>query len=934
MVHIGSDLRLSSLIFILALLCAYRLFPLDPAKSIDQYALEEWTTANGLPSNSVAAVSQTHDGFLWVAGRQHLRHFDGRKFKIHRLFDAGQAGYQEITALEIDKDGVLWIGTRGQGLFRFKDEVFQILTVKNGLSSNLISCLYCDIKNTLWIGTDDGFLNCLKGDKFTGYGKDSGLPEPYIYTVSGDSRGNLWVGTRGGGLYRFTNETFVKARIRDFNLYDVTAICEDSSGKLWIGTNRGLVYREGEKVDLFDKTGVLSGHVIYKIMEDSDGNLWIGTGNGLFRIQAGRTEKLLEGSVVRTIFEDREKSIWVGTDGRGLARLRDGKIITFSVESGLPHEYVVFMHEDRRKNLRAATMAGLTRFDKGRLSRQTMTVEFSDAVVGPICEGYNGNIWFGTYGSGLYKLENGRLVNHTIRDGLLSDSIISLYGDTRGALWIGTNRGLIALENGIFKSYRDKGPRLDDVPLLSNEIYCIYEDSKNNLWIGTNKGFTVKKNGRFLTPGSNKLPQLAPGPMVSFIYEDIQKNNNSVFWIATKGSGLIRLKGENQVTVFTTQQGLYSNTIYQVFEDDSGYFWMSCDKGIFKVVKKSLDDLAEGTSPSEKVEYIRYGKSDGMKSQECSRWGQYSSIKTSDGRLLFGTPRGISIIDPQDIKINKIPPSVIIERVVINNRALDLNKERDRFIFRTFDYIQFYFAASTLISPGRVTFKYKLESHDNLEGHDDAWKEVKPSQIKMALYRNLRPGEYTFRVTAANSDGIWDEKGVSFTFTFSPGFIQTPAFKIILALSILLAAVFTFRGVKKYRLYRKEKKKYKDSALDPETVANCMKKLSYVMDVEKVYKDDKLSLQGLSKKVSVTPHVLSQVINEQMKKNFSDFVNGYRVEEARKMLQEADEDTSILHICYEVGFNSKSAFYRAFKKFTNITPSQFQKGEEAKKLRS
>ncbi len=941
MIHIGSNLRLSSLIFILTLLCAYQLLALDPAKSIDQYAVEQWTTANGLPSSTVVAVTQTPEGYLWVAARQHLRHFDGRKFKIHRLFDASQAGYQEITALEIDKDGALWIGTRGQGLFKFKDEVFQIFTKKEeeekedqeekGLSSNFISCLYCDIKNTLWIGTDDGFLNCLKGDKFTRYGKESGLPEPYIYTVSGDSKGNLWVGTRGSGLYRFTNETFVKARLRDFNHYDVTAIREDSSGKLWIGTNRGLVCWEGEKIDLFDKTRGLVGHVIYKIIEDSDGNLWVGTGNGLFRIRVGRTGKLLEGSVVRTIFEDREKSIWVGTDGRGLFRLRDGKISTFSVESGLPHEYVVFMHEDRYKNLRAATMAGLTRFDNGLLSRETMTVEFSDAVVGPICEDHNGNIWFGTYGSGLYKLEKGRLLNYTIRDGLLSDSIISLYNDTRGTLWIGTNRGLGALENGIFKSYRDNGPRLDDVPLLNNEIYCIYEDSKNNLWIGTNKGLTVKKNGRYLTPGGNKLRQLVPSPMVSFIYEDKEKNNNSIFWIATKGNGLIRLKGENQVNVFTTQEGLYSNTIYQVFEDDSGYFWMSCDKGIFKVVKKKLDDLAkaaEDSSPLEKVEYIHYGKSDGMKALECSRWGQYSSIKTSDGKLFFGTPKGISIIDPQDIKINKIPPSVIIERVVINNRALDLDKERDRFIFRTFDYLQFYFTASTLLSPNRVTFRYKLENHDK------NWREVKPSQIKMAHYPNLVPGEYTFRVIAANSDGIWDEKGVSFTFTFSPGFIRSPAFKIILGLSMLLAAGLTFRGLKKYRLYRKEKNKYKDSALDPETVDNCMKKLSYVMDVEKVYKDDKLSLQGLSKKVSVTPHILSQVVNEQMKKNFSDFVNSYRVEEAKKLLLEANEDISILHICYEVGFNSKSAFYRAFKKFTNITPSQFQKGEEAKKLRS
>ena len=610
------------------------------------------------------------------------------------------------------------------------------------------------------------------------------------------------------------------------------------------------------------------------------------------------------GSVVRSIFEDREKSIWIGTDSRGLTRLRDGKIRTFSAESGLPHEYVVFMHEDRDKNLWIGTMDGLVRFDKGVLSRESMKIEFSDAVVGPICEDKEGNIWFGTYGSGLYQIQkkNGKRIKYTIRDGLLSDSIFSLYSDSQGILWIGTSRGLNDFKNGNIKSYRDKAG------LLKNEIYSIFEDSKNSIWIGTDKGIVREKNGTFFKVGSDKLP---PNLIVSYIHED----EDNIFWIATKGNGLIRVKGENEITTFTTRSGLYSNIIYQVFEDDNGYFWTSCEKGVFKVTKKSLNDVETGTI--KRVEYVHYGKNDGMKSQECSRWGQHSSIQTSDGKLLFGTTKGISIIDPVNIKINKIPPSVIIERVVINNRAIKLDKEK--FVFRTFGYIQFHFTASTLISPKRITFKYKLENHDN------KWTTVKASQIKMAHYRKLPPGKYTFRITAANSDGIWNEEGTSFTFHFEPGFTRSILFKISIALLTLLTAVLLFLGLKKYHLYRKLKRKYKDSFLEPETVERCMKKLLYVMDIEKLYKDDSLSLQSLAKKITISSHILSQIINEQLDKNFSDFVNSYRIEDAKKMLQEADEETSILHICYEVGFNSKSAFYRAFKRFTKMTPSQYQK---------
>lgn len=891
------------------------LWALDPAKSINQYVEEEWTTAGGLPDDSVVAIGQSSDGYLWVATRKKLCRFDGLKFTIHNPFAAGQTGYEEITALNIDSDDSIWLGSRGKGLLKYKDrfKIFEFITQKDGLASNFINYLYIDLKDNLWIGTDDAYLDSMKGKDILHYMKKDGLLEPYIYTVFGDSRGNTWVGTRGGGLYRFLNGRFLKTPVKDFDIYDVTAIQEDSSGDLWIGTNRGLVRYRGENAELFDAPRGLSGYTIYKILEDRDGNLWIGTGSGLFRIRRGRngmsgteTERAMTGSVVRAIFEDRDKSIWIGTDGRGLTRLRDGKIITFSTESGLPHEYVVFMNEDRKRNLRVGTMEGLVRFDKGVLSRETMNIEFSDAVVGPICEDLDGNTWFGTYGSGLFQLKNGRLENYTIRNGLLSDSIFSLYCDSGGTLRVGTGSGLNSFENGRFQSHRD------NAGLLKNEIYCIYEDKKGTLWIGTNKGIARGRNGTFSVFGDGKLPA---DLMVSYIYED----KDGIYWLATKGNGLIRVRGDSDIDIFTIQGGLYSNIIYQVFEDGSGCLWMSSDKGIFKVVKKDLNDLADGTAGAgvDKVENTYYGEGDGMKTRECSRWGQHSSIQTADGKLYFGTPKGISIIDPQDIKINRIAPSVLIDRIVINNKDIEYREKGVR--FRSLDYIQFHFSASTLIAPQRVTFKYKLEPFDT------DWKTVKASQIKMAHYSDLSPGEYIFRVMAANSDGIWSEKEAVFIFTYRPGFTGSLVFKLLLVLLAALLGLLAFLGYGRYRRYKKAKNKYKDSVLEADVVEQCMKKLMYVMDIEKVYTNDKLSLQSLSKKISVTPHILSQVINEQMSKNFSDFVNGYRIEASRKMLQEADDDTSILHICYEVGFNSKSAFYRAFKKFTDMTPSQFQK---------
>lgn len=907
------------IIIILLSWFAFQLGAVDASKTIDQYVEENWTTAAGLPGNSVVAVGQTENGYLWVATRRALCRFDGTRFVVRSPFSTGQTGNEEITAMDIDRDGVIRLGSRGRGLLKYRDriKVFEFITQKDGLSSNLVNSLYHDLKNNLWIGTDDGYLNAMSETGITRYEKKDGLGEPHIHTIQEDSRGNVWIGTRGGGLYRFINGRFEKTPVKDFDTYDVTAIREDSSGDLWIGTNRGLVRFDGENAELFETTRGLSGYTIYKILEDSDRNLWVGTAAGLYRIRRGRSaesafriERTMEGGIVRDIFEDRDKSIWIATDGRGLTRLRDGKIITFSTESGLPNEYVVFMHEDRDKNLRVGTMDGLVRFDKGNLNRESMTVEFTDAVVGPICEGPDKSIWFGTYGSGLYRMKNRQLSHNTIRDGLVSDSIISLYHEPDGPLWIGTASGLNSFEKDRFKSYTETHEQ------LKNEIYCIYHDKNDTLWFGTNKSIVREKDGVFSEFARGKLPD---NLMVSYLHED----GNGILWAATKGSGLLRIENENKIATFTTAEGLYSNIIYQVFEDRSGYLWMSSDKGIFKVVKKELDDLAAktgetgGTGGTTTIDHSAYGPGDGMKSRECSRWGQHSSIQTGDGKLLFGTPKGISIIDPQNIKINTVAPSVVIDKIVLNNREIEF--QETKVLFRGFDYIQFFFSASTLISPQRVTFEYKLENKDT------EWRRVKANQIKMAHYSALERGEYTFRVRAANSDNIWSENDAVFTFIYKPGFTSSMLFKFILVLLVLLLGTASFFFYKKYRTYRKVKNKYKDSTLEPEVVENCMKKLVYAMDIEMLYKNDSLSLQSLSKKIGVTSHILSQVVNEQMSKNFSDFVNGYRIEESKKMLQAADEDTSILHICYEVGFNSKSAFYRAFKKFTDMTPSQYQK---------
>jgi AraC-like DNA-binding protein len=287
---------------------------------------------------------------------------------------------------------------------------------------------------------------------------------------------------------------------------------------------------------------------------------------------------------------------------------------------------------------------------------------------------------------------------------------------------------------------------------------------------------------------------------------------------------------------------------------------------------------------------------------------------------------------------------VVIEAVFTDGRSIPLDLEQQVFT-GTRNFI-FHFTAPSFLSPEQIRFKYQLE------GFDKEWIFLPPGKERVVNYRNLESGTYTFRVIACNSDGVWNRTGDSITFTLEPFFYETLIFKIavLLVLAALGAAAVYFYKKRPGKEKSKEQEpaqkqeekeeankendiKYKGSSLNPIFADECMKKLKYLMTVEKVYCDTEISLQSLAKKISITPHQLSQLINERLDRNFSDFINYHRIEEIKMILESTDEgEESITDAAHQVGFNSLTAFYNSFKKYTQMTPSQYKK--EAKKKKS
>ncbi len=751
---------------------------LDPRKSLSQYSLEIWQDDEGLPQNSVQALAQTQEGYLWLGLEEGLVRFDGVRFTKFHTGNTEAFSSNNILALSADPDGGLWIGTNGGGLVRWQNGVFTAYTSQQGLSNDFIKSIYRDQQGQVWIGTNQG-LNLFKDGQALLYAPEHPLAKQMVSALTEDRQGHLWIGTNGSGLYRLQNGRLASFNTQNGLAHDaVMALQEDHDGNLWIGTFGGLqCLREGKFVHYTTQHG-LAHNFIRAFCQDAGGTLWIGTqGGGLSRWRDGKFETFsakdgLSNNIVRAICADREGSLWIGTYGGGLNRLRDGKFTNYSTSHGLSHNMVWSVYEDKSGSLWFGTDQGLNRFKDGKFTLYSTPEGLSPNVVVALGEDRSGNLWIGTEGGGLHRMKDGRITRYTTRDGLSHDFVRAICEDQTGKLWIGTDRGLNLMQNGEFKVYTTRDG------LVNDELTCLYEDRAGNLWIGSRTGgMTRLKDGKFTSFTKHE-------GLASNLVRAISEDQAGALWIGMNG-GLSRFK-DGKFTSYTTKEGLFDNLIFTILQDSKGNFWMSCNKGIFRVPKQELEDFALGKIRS--ITSISYGKADGMLTNECNgALGQPSGWKGRDGKLWFPTIRGVTMIDPEHLKINPLPPPVKVEQAVVDYHVFDLSPPRNRALAATpgSKAFEFHYTGLSLLSPQQVRFKYKLE------GFEDEW--VDAGARRIAYYTNLRPGEYKFHVKACNNDGVWNEAGASLALSLRPFFYETTWFYSLCFLAFVLSSVAALR---------------------------------------------------------------------------------------------------------------------------------------------
>lgn len=766
--------------FILLQLCAISLsFALDPQKAISQYTHLNWQTDDGLPQNAVQCIYQTRDGFLWLGTQEGLVRFDGVTFSIYDRANTPEINHNSIQSITQTADGSLWIGTQG-GLTRFIHGKFISFTTANGLVNNNIYDLYEDPQQNLWIATLGGGVSVWNNGKFKTFSMKDGLASNLTTCVTGAKDGSVYIGTTGGVSKYFQGKFSTIKTAEGLASNNVLSLYLDSTNVLWVGTNAGVRrWRNGTWTTFTTNDGLSNNH-IRSILVDDNGNVWMGTeGGGLNRMWKSRissystNDGLLDGNVW-CVFEDKDRNLWVGTIGGGLHCFRDSKILMYGEKEGLSQDNTRAIYQTRDGVIWIASdNRGLTRFKDGVLTSWTSKFPQATLAARAFTEGTDGSFWVGTYGSGLCRLNNDRWTIYTTKDGLANDRILGLTTTRDNALWIGTRGGGISIfQQGMFRTYSTKDG------LLSNEVRIILEGHDGSIWIGTNSGLNRFKDDTFTSYTT------ADGLSYNLIYS-LFEDKDSTLWIGTYGGGLNRLK-DGRFTAYTTRQGMYDNTVFQILEDTQQNFWLTCNRGVYRVSKQELNDFAQ--NKISRVNCSVFGTVDGLRSLKCNGSCQPAGIRSADGRLWIPTLKGVAIIDPNHLTQSKSLPPVFLERMLFDRHTVDMDSLM--LIGPGTGELEFHYTALNYSAPKQINFKFMLM------GYDQDWADVGTRRV--AYYTNIPPGEYTFQVIASNEHDVWNWQGAKVQLQILPHFYQSYWFR---GLVILFLGVLIF-GLHRYRVWR------------------------------------------------------------------------------------------------------------------------------------
>ena len=740
---------------------------LDPNKMMSQYVQDTWGEDKGFPGGAVYSVAQSADGYLWIGTERGLVRFDGFNYTLIQRPIPDLPPIGPVRGLVSDGEGNVWVRLSGPRLLRYQDGRFEDAISAFGLEAVTLTTMSSDNSGgVLLSGLGDRTLHYSRG-KFETIVKTQTIPGTAI-SMAETRDHRIWIGTPDNGLFRVSDGALSSVTPQLANK-KINTLLAANSGGLWIGTDEGLFFWDGAQLQVPNLPPLISQLQILALAKDSQGNVWVGTNRGLIRITVAGTVALDQlssrtGADVTTIYLDRDGALWFG-GSRGIERLRDGMFTTYSLTDGLPSDSNGAIYVDAKGRTWFAPLTGGLYWFKGTEVRPITLAGLDKDVVYSISGG-SGEICVGRQRGGLTvlteKANEFTARTYTHDDGLAQNSVYSILRTRDGTVWAGTiSGGISRLKNGVFTTYSVSDG------LSSDTINSIVEGHDGTVWIATPTGLGSLLNGRWTSSALGREPL----SNVRTIFED----SEHVLWIAI-GEGLA-FRRLGRVEIPRQLPDSLREPIYGISEDGSGSLWIATSDQILRVNREHLmtDSLGDTDVQS-------YGKEDGLLgTQGVNR--DRSMITDHFGRVWISLNHGIAMVDPKVTFGDSPSVAVRLESTLAGGKRVDLKASPE--IAAGSKSVTFNFAGTSLSTPERTRFRYKLDDSDR------DWSGVVTS--RQITYTNLGPGSYRFHVVASSGEGLWNGPETIIPFTIARAYWQTWWFQSLCVAIAVLGMIVLYR---------------------------------------------------------------------------------------------------------------------------------------------
>jgi len=772
------------------------------------FLMHNWDLEDGLPSAAINAVARTHDGYVWLGTQRGLVRFDGVHFLTFNPETTVELKGDRVASLTVDQQGVLWIGQAEGTLTKLEKGRFTTVDLGKAGYVRRINSMVTDSGGNLWLATAGAGLIRFKNGQTESF-TTNGLPALNILKVLADPRGRILYLTAPGQLGWIEAERCHEEKsAAPAGLIRVMALAQD--GGLWLAAQQDK--NSGVRIYKFKAGQLTEEKQSYPwpdtpwkdpgkerqgaLLEDQAGNLWCGTpGAGVYyRPIGGHWQQLkadLSFSQAETLClaADEHSSIWIGTRTSGLRQAvpQPLNIFTLPKPANADHlnELLTVCVRHDGSIWGGTDGIGIFRWRDFGTNHVGEPQGLDGMLINTIFEDSHSNLWAGT-STGLFRYQDGHFT--FVETGTGDATVDALYEDPQRKLWAGTTKGLVCLND-------PKQAQLNQSNgLPPGRIFAITRDAAGRFWVAVSgRGVFWQKQDRFeLSAPTNGTAEARRGWGSGVKVCSLVPDTDGSVWIATYGDGLFRLAGD-QIRQWTWEKdGIPSNLQFAMMADGVGNLWIGSENGIYGYGKQSLLDSQAG---NRKPFRWQLTVADGLPYKVFSGGSQPTAARSADGRLWFPNGPGLVGFDPSSIVRHPQTWPPVIEEVRVDGQPTPFNQTESIQMVSGVRTIEIFFTSPNIMSPTHLYFRYRLD------GLENDWGEA--GTRRSAQYNRLPPGEYKFRVSACDNDGVWNVTEAVLRLTVVPRFWETKWFQFGMGLMLLGGAGFAARQIERSRNRRK-----------------------------------------------------------------------------------------------------------------------------------